>query len=242
VGQMLFVLYLVVFYGGALLRNQPADWNKVMPHGYIVGDTAGNLAIGLHLCLAVVVMLGGTLQLLPWLRANAPAFHRWTGRTYATAACATSVVGLYLVWFRGSTGDLLQHLGISLDAVFILVFAILAVRAARAGDFVAHRQWALRLFMVVSAVWFFRVGLMFWIFINKGPVGFNPDTFEGPFLSFLAFAQTLLPLTVLELYLRAQRGASAAAKLSVAALLFMLTLAMGIGTAIAFMGMWLPRL
>lgn len=100
----------------------------------------------------------------------------------------------------------------------------------------------LRLFLAANGVWFFRVGLMLWLVVNKRPAGFDPVTFQGPFLTFLAFAQFLLPLAVLELYLRARDGASAPRRAVMAAGLCALTLAMGGGIAAAFMGMWLPHL
>jgi hypothetical protein len=118
----------------------------------------------------------------------------------------------------------------------------LALRYALARQIDRHRHWALRLFMVASAVWFFRIGLMFWVVLNHGPVGFDPKTFQGPFLYFLTFAQTLLPLAVLEVYLRTRGRGGASARLAMAAGLFVLTVAMGIRIFAATMGMWLPYL
>jgi hypothetical protein len=37
--------------------------------------------------------------------------------------------------------------------------------------------------MVLSGVWFFRLGMFLWLAINRGPAGFEPDTFTGPFLT-----------------------------------------------------------
>ena len=51
-----------------------------------------------------------------------------------------------------------------------------------------HRRWAIRLFLAVSGVWFFRVGLMFWIGANQGAVGFDPASFTGPALSLRLFS------------------------------------------------------
>jgi hypothetical protein len=96
--------------------------------------------------------------------------------------------------------------------------------------------------MVVNGVWFFRVGLMFWIAVNQGPVGFDPKTFTGPFLSFLSFADYLLPLAVLEIYLRTKDRAGVAGRFAMATVLFVLTLAMATGIVVATMGMWLPRM
>ncbi len=114
---------------------------------------------------------------MPWVRRRAPAFHRWNGRLYLLTALTISAAGLYIVWFRGSIGDLGQHLGISLNAVLILVCASFALRHAIARNIAVHRRWALRLFLVVSGVWFFRIGLMAWLIVNHGPVGFDMKTF-----------------------------------------------------------------
>ena len=239
-GQWIFAFYVAVLYGRTAVQGNFEAWNKVLPHGYVPGQTMSNAAVAAHLLLAVIVMVLGPLQLVPKIRAKAPAFHRWSGRLYIPAVALTSIAGLYMVWGRGAgVGDFVQHLGISLDAVLILVFAFLALRSALKRDFQTHRRWALRLFLVVNGVWFFRVGLMFWIVVNQGPAGFDPKTFTGPFLSFLSFADYLLPLAVLELYLRAK---STSARFAMAGTLVILTLAMGVGIVTATMGMWLPRL
>lgn len=108
-----------------------------------------------------------------------------------------------MVWTRGSVGDMVQHISISIQAVYIILFALLGIRYARTRQFAKHRAWALRLFMVVNGVWFFRVGLMFWVLVNGGPVGFNPETFTGPFLTALSICTYAMPLSliVLEMYL-----------------------------------------
>ena len=241
-GQLIFALYVVGFYGGAWLQGAPETWNKVLPHGYVAGDALGNLILAVHLGFAVVITLGGSLQLLPALRRRAPRLHRWNGRLYLFSALLLSLGGLVLLWTRDRVGDLPQHLAISLNALLILGFGLAALRTAVARRFDAHRRWALRLYLAVSGVWFFRIGLMFWLVANRGPAGFDPATFSGPFLTFLAFAQYLLPLALLELYLRAQQNRRGLVKLATAALLALATLVMAAGIAAASLLMWLPRL
>ncbi|ATQ73151.1 hypothetical protein CR152_00480 [Massilia violaceinigra] len=241
-GQLLFAWYVAAFYGGALAHGDLAQWNKVMPRGYVPGDTAGNAAIGMHMLVAVVITIGGALQLMTPLRRLAPSFHRWNGRVYVLLAVASSLVGLYMVWFRGAVGGLAQHVGISGNAVLIVLCAVLAVHHARAGRIALHRRWALRLFLAVSGVWFFRIGLMAWIVANQGPAGFDPVTFQGPFLSFLSFAQYLLPLAVLELYARAQASDSVVARSAMAVAMLVLSVATAAGVAAATMILWLPHL
>lgn len=241
-GQLLFAYYVAAFYGGAAVQGNPARWNDVAPHGYVAGETAGNAAFGFHVLAAVVMTVGGALQLIPQVRRHAPVFHRWNGRVYVLLAVLSSLIGLYMVWGRGTVGGLMQHIGVSVNAVLILLCAFQAVRHARIRNLATHRRWALRLFLVVGGVWFFRVGLMFWLLVNQAPVGFDPKTFEGPFLSFLSFAQFLFPLAVLELYLRARDLGGALARAAMAAGLLALTAAMGAGIFAAALMMWLPRI
>lgn len=242
IGQLVFVLYILSFYGGSAVRGDLEAWNKVLPHGIIPGDDIGNLAIAMHLLLAAIITIGGPLQLLPQIRVRVPTFHRWNGRIYLLTAVAASITGLYMVWFRQGPGGILQHLGISLNAVLIMLCGAMALRHALARNFTVHRRWALRFFLLVSGVWFFRVGLFLWLILNQGPAGFDPKTFQGPFLSFLSFAQYLVPLAVLELYLRTKDRGSAPRRIAMATCLLMLSVAMGVGIFGATMGLWLPHI
>lgn len=184
----------------------------------------------------------GPLQLIPQIRQSYPAVHHLIGRIYLPTVCISSIMGLFIVWTRGSVGDLTMHIAISVDAALILVFSYFTITNAIARDIKSHRRWAMRLFIVSSAVWFYRISLMLWLTINQGPVGFDPKTFTGPFLTILGFAQFLLPLFVLELYFRAQTSNNNAIKLTMAFTLFILTIAMAVGSTAAALGMWLPRI
>ncbi|MBY0504104.1 MAG: DUF2306 domain-containing protein [Bryobacteraceae bacterium] len=240
-GQLIFSLYVVVLYAPLTLSGKLEGWNRVLPHGYVPGDAAGNAAVGLHLLWALLVLVTGCVQLIPWIRRRWPVLHRWSGRVYVVSALGASVAGLIMVWTRGTVGGMVQHVSISINAVLIILCAIMAWRHARARRFAEHRGWALRLFLVASGVWFFRVGLMLWLVIHRAPVGFDPKTFTGPFLTFLTFAQYLLPLACLEIYLRAQRGGSTVVRYGVAGALTVLTILTASGIAAATLGMWLPR-
>lgn len=241
-GQLIFAYYIAVLYGVSALRGDWAAWNSVMPRGLNTGDTVGNIAITVHLLFALILTLGGILQLVPQLRSRMPAFHRWNGRLYLLSGVAAALGGTYLIWVRGTVGDTSQHLATTLNAILIICFAVVAWRYARARDFVTHRRWALRLFLVMSGVWFFRVGLMLWLLIHQAPVGFDGKTFTGPFLTALAFGQTLLPLLILELYFYAQKRAGTRGRLAMTGLLAVLTLATAVGIAGATMMLWWPRI
>jgi uncharacterized membrane protein len=242
IGQLVFALTVAFFYGMTALRGDLHAWTKVLTHGYVPGDGVGNVALAAHLVSAVVIIFAGALQLVPQIRNRWPVFHRWNGRVYIATAFSVSIAGLYLMWARGTVGDLSQHLGTSLMAVLIMLCAVMALRYAKARDFKRHRRWALRLYLVVSASLFIRAGIFLAIFLNHGPFGFDAATFSGPFLTFIAFAQYLVPLGILELYLRIQDRPTALRRMSMAAGLFVLTLALGAGIFAVTLGAFLPNL
>jgi len=126
-------------------------------------------------------------------------------------------------------------------AVLIMLCAAMALRYALARDFKTHRRWALRLYLVVSASLFIRAGLFLSFILNHGPFGFDPATFTGPFLTFISFAQYLVPLAVLEIYFRTQERARATGRLAMAAGLLVLTVAMGAGIFAVTLAVWVPQ-
>ena len=241
-GQVLFALYVLLLYGAALLRGQAERWNAVTPRGYVPGDSLGNLIFGAHVLFTVVVVFGALVQLTPALRRHAPALHRWNGRVYLLSAVVLAVGGIVLLTTRGTVGGLWQQLGTALNGVVVIACAAMAWHHARGRRFDVHRRWALRLFMVVSGVWFFRVGLMAWLLSWRAPVGFDAKSFSGPFLTTLAFAQFLLPLAMLELVWRVQASRDRRLHIATAGLVFMLTALTALGIVGASLMMWWPKL
>lgn len=241
-GQMIFALYVAIIYGGVLTGGGYESWNRSPAQAYRPGDGFGNLMFGLHAIFSIVIIAGGVAQLIPALRRRMPGFHRWTGRAYMVSAAILSLGGIALIAWRGTVGNGVMHAGTISNGIAILVCAGMAWMLARRRQFDAHRRWALRLFLCVSGVWFFRVGLMAWVLSWQGPVGFDAKTFTGPFLEFLSFAQYLLPLAVLQLYFHAMDRGGAVMRLGVAGLLTLLALLTAGGIFGATMGMWLPRL
>jgi uncharacterized membrane protein len=238
-GQLMFAFAVASFYSLTALRGDFHAWK--ITNGYIPGVTKGNPAVVMHLISAVIVMLAGAVQLVPQVRNRFPAFHRWNGRTYMLTAVTLSLAGLYMQWIRGSVGDLPQHIGSAVNAILIWLCAAMALRYALARDFKTHRRWALRLFLVVSASWFYRLGFFLTLVVFKGPVGFDPVTFTGPFPTFMAFAQYLFPLAVLEIYLRVQDRPGALGRMATAGMLFVLTLATGAGISAVSIAIWVPQ-
>lgn len=233
-GQWAFLYYILSFYGASSLSGDFEVWNRLKVMGrtpYVAGDTAGNLAFLAHALAAGIIAFGGALQLVPGIRARFPAFHRWNGRLFLLTVIGLSLSGFYLVWVRGTSPDSLNALSTTINGVLILACAALALKAAMARDIAVHRRWALRLYLVSNAQWFLRVGVFAYFVVNMGlgaKVGFS-----DPFLRFWVFGCYLVPIAVLEIYLRARDRAGPAGRALVAIGLIVLTLLMA-AAALAF--------
>lgn len=239
IGQWMFVYYIITFYGGTYLQGKTEAWNEVLYNGLIAGDFIGNFFLTTHLLLAAVISFGGPLQLIPLIRRKAPKFHRWNGRIYIVTAFVISIAGLYMVFARGVVGGKIMAAGNVLNASLIMICAVMALRTALARDFVAHRPWALRLFLMVSGVWFFRIGFGLWIILNGGSAPGVTDEFTGPFITFLAFAHSLVPLGILEAYLWLKGKVGTRGRFATATGIFVLTGLMAVGIFMASMIFWL---
>jgi hypothetical protein len=234
-GQLAFLVYIAGFYGPTLVAGDFAQWarNEQLGHGYVAGDPTGNLMFAVHVGLAAVLTLGGLLQLLPALRRGAPTLHRWIGRIFMVGAILAAVGGAVLTWWRHTTeSSLINDIGISGNALAILVCAFFACRAALRRDFGAHQGWAMRLFLVVSGVWFLRVGVMAWGIAGQG-------WGIGQFFDAWVFGSYLAPLVGYELYRRAQIGGSFA-RLAASGVLVVVGLIILVGAGGAWAFMWMP--
>jgi hypothetical protein len=232
IGQWLFLFYIAGFYGLAIVTNNIQDWNRNHDifKGYVAGDPAWNAYLGAHVMLAAVIAFGGTLQMVPQIRRKAMGFHRWNGRTFLLTAFAGGLTGLWMTLVRGigvSGNSSAGIVALSLDAGLIAVFAVMAWVRARQHNVQAHRRWALRVFMVANGVWFLRLGLFAW-YILTGGVGVT-DNLDGPVNIVLDFASYLLPLALLELYLRAKDSGAAQGRIATATALFVFTAYMCVG-------------
>lgn len=224
IGQWSFVYYIAAFYGGRTLSGNFAAWAEhPFVKAYVPGDTVGNLAFAAHVMLAITITFGGTLQLLPQIRARAAWFHRWNGRLFIGLSLLVSAAGFYMVWLRQGADGGLNDLSISLNGVLIFIFGALAWRTAAARNIAAHRRWALRTLMVVNGVFFLRLIFSAWLVITQSePSAILFRTFE--------FAAFLAPLAILELYLRAQDKGGPALHATAAAAVFGATAYMAVGT------------
>lgn len=240
-GQWAFVVYIVAVHVPPTLAGDFLALNdKQHVTGWVPGDTLGNVQLLAHIFVAAVVTLAGILQLIPALRRRWPALHRWNGRLFLITALVATLTGFYLTWVRGSQIGTASTFSISLNGLLIVLFVALAWRSALARDFATHRRHALRAWLLVNGVWFLRIGIMLAGFA-LAPFGHQISYTDAVFIT-ISFLSWLLPLTIVELYLRAERSGRAAFQYSVAALLLTLAVTTAAGSAAAIAFMWWPQM
>lgn len=242
VGQMMFAFYIVVFFGGVAINGTYEKVNEQLMHGIVEGDGMGNFMLAVHLALAAVITLGGPIQFFSSIRNRYPAFHRWNGRFYFVTAFLISIAGLYMIWTRGAHGGIIMALGNTLNATLIMSFSVMAWRTAIQRNFTAHKKWAIRAFLMVSGVWFFRIGYGLWILLTGFTVPGSNENLNGPFDIFLAYAHSLVPLLILELYFFAKTNNNLRIKKIATIGLGILSVLLAAGIIMVAMIFWIPVL
>lgn len=240
IGQWLFAYYVIAAYGLPTVSGNWSSWDDTgLIQGYTVDDLIGNLAFVSHALLTAIVCVGGTMQLMPPIRNRFPAIHRWTGRTYLLVAVVMSVGGIWMIWGRGSRLNDIGGWGTTVNGVLVLITAATAFYFIKQRKIDQHRRWAMRTFILLSGVWFTRLGYMSWA-IATGGLGMS-RSLDGPFDMFIAYGSYLLPLAVLELYFLASNSRSDGVKLAVSGLMVAATAATALGVFGAWMMMWSPH-
>jgi hypothetical protein len=203
---MLFGLYILAFYAGALVEGDMERWNRVLPRIYSPETPAATAGIGLHFAAGGIILVLGCIQLIGFVRTRYPAMHRWLGYLYITASLLAAVGGLLFIAIRGTVGGTVMDIGFSLYGLLMLLAAVQTFRYARARQMDLHRAWALRLFALAIGSWLYRMDYGFWIVLTGGAG--HTEEFRGPFDRVMSFFFYLPNLLVVELFLRARPWAA----------------------------------
>jgi Predicted membrane protein (DUF2306) len=241
IGQWLFAYYVIAAYAPETLTGAWERWDETgLIQGFTVDDLIGNLAFISHTLLTAIICIGGTMQLMPSVRKRFPALHRWTGRTYLTVGAFMAIGGIWMIWGRGSRLTEIGGWGTTINGLMALVTIAVAFYFAKQRKIDQHRRWAMRTFILLSGVWFTRLGYMSWA-IATGGVGMS-RSLDGPFDMFIAFGSYLLPLAILEVYFLASESRSSAVKLAVSGLMLGATATTALGVFGAWTMMWSPHI
>lgn len=240
IGQLAFALYIMIHFGGTALKGEWDSWGAGMIHGIIDGDPIGNIALIVHIALAFIITLGGPLQFFTWFRTKGRSFHKWNGRIYIFTALLISLGALFMVWNRPATvGGEYGRIANSVNSLLIVGFAIMTWRTGVQRKFDEHRKWAIRTFMVVSGVWFFRIGFGTWILVTGFKAPGVTENLTGWFDRFLYVGSYLVPLLISEIYIRVKSTDNTIAKRNLTILLFVLSPLLIGGTYITAKIFWM---
>lgn len=192
-----FVTYSVVFG----VRGLGFDLSQES-YLYTPGGAISNLAVFSHMILGGLIMLLAPLQLIGRLRMRYPRLHRNSGRLIIVAAIATALGGLIYIALRGTVAGAMMDAGFALYGALFLAAAVQTLRFARIGDFERHREWALRLFVLVMGSLIYRLHYTVWYLFTDGL--WSTPELDGPFDQVQYVAFYLPYLAALELWFRRQ--------------------------------------
>ncbi|MCC2605674.1 DUF2306 domain-containing protein [Planctobacterium marinum] len=239
-GQWAFATYILMVYALTLILN--INIAEITPTlGYKKAEGFDFVVFLSHILPAAYLSVFGCMQLIPAIRNRFRAFHRWNGRVFFSLGVSGAVTGLYLQWVTGLRLSDLGSLGITLNGILILFAIAMAWRYAVKKRLDLHMRWAVHSFILVNAVWTFRLYLMGWYMVNQGPNG-NSNKLDGPTDIFLSFACYLLPMLLAECYFWAKKQKQADRVWSVAALMWGGVVISLIGVISAAIMMWWPKI
>lgn len=178
VSVLLFGIYILAFYAGAVVDADLPSWNAVLPRLYEPRTTAVTVAIGVHFGAGGVILVMGCVQLITRLRERWPLVHRVLGRVYVAASLLAGIGGLGFIVIKGTVGGPVMSIGFGLYGVLMIIAAVQAYRHARAQRIEQHRAWALRLFALAIGSWLYRMDYGFWILLTGG-AGHAEDSTAG---------------------------------------------------------------
>ena len=236
---LLFGIYILFFYAGALAVGEMEQWNWVLPRLYDPESPAGTVGIGIHFATGGVVLALGFIQLIGPVRDRFPALHRWLGRVYVASSLLAAIGGLVFIATVGTIGGTPMDIGFGLYGVLMTIAAVQTYRHARARRLEVHRAWAIRLFALAIGSWLYRMDYGFWL-ILANRLG-HGENFTGPFDRVMAFAFYLPNLVVAEAYIRSQgKKAPAALRLAASAVMLGAAFLLLVGTYYFCKFYWIP--
>ncbi len=202
---ILFGLYILAFYVGALSTGEMNNWNAMLPSVYEPDAPLATAGIGLHFIAGAIILILGCIQLLSPIRDHLPTLHRWIGRIYVIATMLAGIGGLTFIALKGTIGGTVMNIGFSLYGILVIGAATQTLRYARGRQLEAHRAMAIRLFALAIGSWLYRMDYGFWKVLTDN-LGHTQD-FQGPFDRIMVFFFYIPNLIVAEVLIGMRQAA-----------------------------------
>ena len=207
ISSLLFGLYILAFYIGAIGEGDLNVWNEAaLPDLYEEGEPLATAGIGIHFAMGAIILILGSIQFIPRFRINYPHIHRFFGKIYIGASFLTAVGGLTFILVSGTIGGAVMNVGFALYGILMLISTIQTYRFARAKQFETHNEWAMRLYALAIGSWLYRMSYGFW-FLVMGDIGLG-ENFTGPFDYFMDYAFYIPSLIIVELIIQSRKSQS----------------------------------
>ena len=151
-----------------------------------------------HLLAGLVAIVLGPLQFWPRVRNGYPKVHRVTGRIYLSAIVIGSLAGMGLALGSGVTPT--YAAGLFALACTWLATSAMAFIAIKQRNFVQHKEWMIRSYVVTFAFVVFRLGVDGLTYLEIGERVSNNTT--------MAWACWVVPLLLTEMVLQGRKLAT----------------------------------
>lgn len=155
-------------------------------------------AFFVHVYMSIWVLLAGFTQFSTRIREYRPRLHRAVGYFYAVdVLLITGPAGLIMGFY--ANGGITSKVSFVVLACGWMVTTGLAVRAAKAGDFIAHREWMIRSYALTLSA----ITLRAWKWSITNSVSLPPmDVYRA--VAWLGWVPNILIAEIIIRWLRAQ--------------------------------------
>lgn len=184
----------------SVLVDLPDDAKLFQP-----GMPFTNKSMSVHMILGAMVTFWAPIQLLSGWSGKYLRWHRLLGYIFSILVVITSLAGLGFIIIRGTSGGSVMDAGFGLYGVLMLLAVVETVRSVRKKELPRHRRWALRLAVLATASWFYRIIYGYWFWLHEMGV-LHLQTYENAFHDFMNFGFYLPALLLLEIYFYSQRS------------------------------------
>lgn len=159
----LWGVWISVYYGKSALCFDWDAFNIAFPDMHKTGYNVAFVSIAVHLIGAAYMALAGAFQLVKYVRKRYIVVHKWVGRLYIVASLVTSLGGLGLIFFRGSSGGRPADYAFATYGFIFLISGILTYYYVKQKDISRHKLWAWRLYSLSLAGWMYRADYYWWM-------------------------------------------------------------------------------
>lgn len=190
--SMVILLNAYFIYSFPFKHFNVKSWNQ--PFGPL---------LTVHIVFGMIALLLGPLQFFPSIRKNRPRFHRLTGRIYLLSILIGAVCAIILAINHNIAiqNRLVFGTGLLGLAAAWLLTSGMALWAIRNRNFVQHREWMVRSYVVTCGFTFYRILFL----MTKSYFSLDNIDYSKEVSGIMAWSCWAIPLLVTEAILQGKK-------------------------------------